>query len=241
MITTILKRSQSLFCNYGPLQYRNMLQKITSLIIGLGLLTSISYGQSQIAGAILNGTVSDPSGAVVAAARITVTESATGLTRTVETSSGGIYSFTSIPPGKYDVQVEKQGFKTAKLTSATLTVGAVATLDVQLEVGALADTVSVTADIPVVETTRSQTSTVVDSASVSELPINGRNFLDFTLLTPGVVRDPSRTGDISFGGQRGTSNSLQVDGSDANNTFFGQATGRSGTGRSPYSFSQDAV
>jgi outer membrane receptor protein involved in Fe transport len=218
-----------------------MLQKIVSFVIGLGLLTSIAYGQSQIAGAILNGAVSDPSGALVSGAKVTVTENATGFTRSVETSSGGIYTFTSIPPGTYDVAVEKQGFKTAKLTSASLAVGSVATLDVQLEVGALADTVSVTADVPVVETTRSQTSTVVNSAAVAELPINGRNFLDFTLLTPGVVRDPSRTGDISFGGQRGTSNSLQVDGSDANNTFFGQATGRAGTGRSPYSFSQDAV
>jgi len=218
-----------------------MLHKIISLVIGLGLLTSVSYGQGQIAGAILNGAVSDPSGSLVAGAKVTVTENATGFTRSVETSSGGIYTFTSIPPGVYDVAVEKQGFKTAKLTSATLTVGSVATLDVQLEVGALADTVSVTADVPVVETTRSQTSTVVNSAAVAELPINGRNFLDFTLLTPGVVRDPSRFGDISFGGQRGTSNSLQVDGSDANNTFFGQATGRAGTGRSPYSFSQDAV
>ena len=71
--------------------------------------------------------------------------------------------------------------------------------------------------------------------------MNGRNFLDFTLLTPGVVRDPTRSGDISFGGQRGTSNSLLVDGADSNNTFYGQSTGRAGTGRSPYSFSEDAV
>jgi hypothetical protein len=65
--------------------------------------------------------------------------------------------------------------------------------------------------------------------------------MDIALTAPGVVRDPSRSGDFSFGGQRGTANSLQVDGSDANNTFFGQSTGRAGTGRSPYSFSQDAI
>src|SRR5256885_1923354 len=79
------------------------------------------------------------------------------------------------------------------------------------------------------------------NGTVSALPINGRNFLDFTLLTPGVSRDLTRYGDISFGGQRGTANSLLVDGSDSNNVFFGQSTGRSGTGRNPYSFSQDAV
>ena len=92
-----------------------------------------------------------------------------------------------------------------------------------------------------VETSRSQTSTVVNQKAIADLPINGRNFLDFAVLTPGVVRDPSRGGDLSFGGQRGTANSLTVDGSDANNVFFGQSTGRAGTGRSPYSFSQDAV
>src|SRR5262249_51666133 len=80
----------------------------------------------------------------------------------------------------------------------------------------------------------------VDATSVAQLPVNGRNFLDFVLLSPGVTRDP-RTGDISFGGQRGTLNSLTVDGADDNNTFFGQAAGRTGSGRAPYQFSQDAV
>ncbi|MEO7653860.1 MAG: TonB-dependent receptor, partial [Bryobacteraceae bacterium] len=115
------------------------------------------------------------------------------------------------------------------------------TLDVQLALGATQEVVSVTADVGAVETTRSQTSTVVNDRAVSDLPINGRNFLDFTLLTPGVSRDLTRFGDISFGGQRGTANSMLVDGADSNNVFFGQSTGRSGTGRNPYSFSQDAV
>jgi outer membrane receptor protein involved in Fe transport len=199
------------------------------------------FGQSQTGGATLNGTVTDPTGAVVTGAKITATQTATGLVRGTESGSAGIYSLTSLPPGSYDVSVEKTGFKMAKFKAAELTVGAEATLDVKLEVGAVAEAVDVTADVPVVETTRSQTSTVIDNAQVGDLPINGRNFLDFTLLTPGVVRDPSRGGDISFGGQRGTANSLQVDGSDANNVFFGQSTGRAGTGRSPYSFSQDAI
>jgi hypothetical protein len=75
---------------------------------------------------------------------------------------------------------------------------------------------------------------------VRELPVNGRNFLDFATLTPGVVRDP-RAGDLSFGGQKGTLNSIQIDGVDNNNMFFGQALGRTGSGRAPYQFSQDAV
>jgi hypothetical protein len=143
--------------------------------------------------------------------------------------------------GVYDITVEAKGFKQAKLAAVTVGVGAVVTLGVNLELGQAQEVVNVDAAVPLVETTRSATSTAVNQKAIADLPINGRNFLDFTLLTPGVVRDPSRTGDISFGGQRGTANSLTVDGSDANNIFFGQSTGRAGTGRSPYSFSQDAV
>jgi hypothetical protein len=141
----------------------------------------------------------------------------------------------------YDLTVEASGFRVVKQAGISLTVGAVATVDVPLAIGSTGETVIVTADAPVLESTSSQTSTTVTSQAVRDLPINGRNFLDFTVLTPGVVRDPTRGGDLSFGGQRGTANSVLVDGSDSNNVFFGQSTGRSGTGRNPYSFSQDSV
>ena len=81
----------------------------------------------------------------------------------------------------------------------------------------------------------------VNERSIQNLPANGRNFIDFVLTTPGVVKDNFRVGDIVFAGQRGTLNSLVVDGGDNNNTFFGQALGRTGSGRAPYQFSQDAV
>ena len=189
----------------------------------------------------MNGTVTDPTGAAVPNAKVTATNAATGLTRATQTSEAGLYSFARLPVGTYDLNVEANGFKAAKGTGIELSVGAVATVDVHLEVGTAQETVSVTAEAELVESTRSQTSSVVNARSVADLPINGRNFLDFTVLTPGVSRDPTRTGDLSFGGQRGTANSLLVDGADSNNVFFGQSTGRAGTGRNPYSFSQDAV
>ncbi|MGI8746049.1 MAG: TonB-dependent receptor [Bryobacteraceae bacterium] len=215
--------------------------------LALALVLFLCFGglsisaQVEIGGATLNGTVTDSTGAAVPNARVTATSTATGLTRTTQTNATGLYSLSGLPVSTYDLTVDSQGFKTAKRTAIDLSVGAVATVDVTLEIGTAQETVSVTAEVPVVETTRSQTSTTVTSQQVRDLPINGRNFLDFTVLTPGVVRDPSRGGDLSFGGQRGTSNSLVVDGSDSNNVFFGQSTGRSGTGRNPYSFSQDAV
>ena len=205
------------------------------------LLACASSAQSDIGGATLNGAIVDPSGANVAGAKVTVSNAATGFTRTTGSNEAGLYNFSRLPVGTYDVSVEVQGFKLSKRIGVQLGIGAVATLNILLEIGAAQEQVSVTSEVPIVETTRSQTSTVVNEKAVADLPVNGRNFLDFTLLTPGVSRDATRGGDLSFGGQRGTANSVLVDGADSNNVFFGQSTGRAGGGRNPYSFSQDAV
>jgi outer membrane receptor protein involved in Fe transport len=212
-----------------------------SLLLAVFLAGMELFAQSEVGTTGVNGTITDPSGAVVSGAKITATNTGTNFTRQTTSTAAGLYSLGNLPVGSYDLKVEMAGFKTAEQKSLNLAVGAVATVNLQLEIGATSETVSVTGEAPVIETSRSSTSTAISSHQVQSLPINGRNFLDFTLLTPGVTRDPTRTGDISFGGQRGTSNSLLIDGSDANNTFYGQSTGRAGTGRSPYSFSEDAV
>jgi outer membrane receptor protein involved in Fe transport len=203
------------------------------------ILAASAWGQSEAGGATITGTVTDPTGAAVAGAKVTLNSDQTGFTRNFETNSSGLFSFVRVPVGRYNLSIDKSGFKMVKRTDIDLSVGAVVTLDAALTVGSTSESITVSGDLPIVETTRSQTSTTVDERAVKEMPINGRNFLDFSLLTPGVVRDP-RGGDLSFGGQRGTSNSLLVDGMDSNNLFFGQSAGRAGT-RNPYSFSQDAV
>src|SRR6202171_4548755 len=208
-----------------------MLQLVLRFTLVLCLFAALGLAQSAIGRPTLNGTVTDATGAAVPNAKVTVSDTATGLTRTTETTDGGLYGFQRLPVGSYTLSVEAGGFKTARRTNVELTVGAVATINIAVEIGAAQETVSVTAEVPVVETTRSQTSTTVTSQEVRDLPINGRNFLDFTVLTPGVVRDPTRSGDLSFGGQRGTSNSLLVDGSDSNNVIFGPTTGSTGAGR----------
>lgn len=202
-------------------------------------MAGIAWGQQ--ASASLRGILTDPTGAVIPAAKIKVTQTLTNAERETETTSEGFYNFPTLPPGPYNLQASANGFRTAERTGVTLNVGAVVELNIQMQVGAISEVVTVTEQAPIVETTRSSTATVVDTRSVSELPINGRNFLDFAVLTPGVVKDPTRGGDLTFGGQRGTMNSLTVDGTDSNNVFFGQSTGRAGSGRNPYSFSQDAV
>ncbi|HZS56053.1 MAG TPA: carboxypeptidase regulatory-like domain-containing protein [Bryobacteraceae bacterium] len=211
---------------------------ILSLVLfSSGLLSA----QSSVATASLNGTITDPSGASIVGAKVAIRDSETGFVRQTVTTDAGLYSLTDLPVGTYELTVEQPGFNTAVRNNIRLAVGAVSTLNIQMEVGTATQKIDVSTEAPLVETSRSETSTAISNRQIQELPINGRNFLDFTLLTPGVVRDPTRTGDLSFGGQRGTSNSLLIDGSDANNTFYGQSTGRTGTGRNPYSFSEDAV
>ncbi len=201
---------------------------------------SASATATQVASATVAGTISDPSGAVIAQAKVTAHNVQTGFTRSIETTSDGLYALPALPPGVYIISAEKSGFTEAKSSEITLTVGQTATLDLKLAVAGATEIVTITGESPIVETTRTQVSSTVDSRAVRDLPVNGRNFIDFVLLTPGVTRDV-RTGDIAFGGQRGTLNSLQIDGADNNNTFFGQALGRTGSGRAPYQFSQDAV
>src|SRR5215471_10983156 len=216
-----------------------MPEKLFFGILAFGLSIGSLLAQSEIGGATLNGAVTDPSNAIVAAAKVTVHNTATGLTRSMETTNAGLFSFNGLPAGSYDLTIEAPGFRSVARKDIPLTVGAVVTMDTKLEVGGITETISVAAEVPVIETERSNFATTVNTRSIVDLPVNGRNFIDFTVLTPGVVKDPTRGGDLAFGGQRGPNNALMVDGADSNNLFYGQAAGR--TGFRPYAFSQDAV
>jgi carboxypeptidase family protein/TonB-dependent receptor-like protein len=200
------------------------------------LVPFAAFGQSST-GAI-SGTVTDANGGAMPGVTLTATNTATHATRVVTSNGVGQYEIPLLPPGVYHVVAELSGFQPVGATM-TINVGTDATFDVKLKPG-VAETVTVTAAAPIIETTKSEISSVVNEKSIQNLPTNGRNFIDFVLTTPGVVRDV-RGGDISFAGQRGTLNSMVVDGANNDNTFFGQTVGRTGSGRAPYQFSQDAV
>src|SRR5262245_50214041 len=215
----------------------NFLTAMIASVLALALASPV-FGQ-QAATATIEGVVTDPQNAVIPGAKVTVKNVDTGLTREITTDDSGIYRIAALPPGVYQISASGKGFAENKYGSVTLTVGQKLNIDLTLSVN-VTDTVTITDAGPILETTRSQVSASVGERSVRSLPVNGRNFLDFATLTPGVVRDP-RGGDLSFGGQKGTLNSVQIDGVDNNNLFFGQALGRTGSGRAPYQFSQDAV
>jgi len=194
--------------------------------------------QSQVGGEIV-GTVTDETGGVLPGVTVTIKNQATGVTRDTQTDSAGRYRAPLLPVGTYEVSAALQGFATTRLKDLTLTIGQTLAVDIAMRAAA-AEEIVVTAEAPVLDKEQSAQASTVGSRAVANLPVNGRNFIDFVLITPGVTRDV-RQGDISFAGQRGTLNSLVVDGADDNNTFFGQALGRTGSGRAPYQFSQDAV
>lgn len=214
--------------------------RIALCVLWLALASCISIQAQQSGSATLEGIITDPQGAVLPNAKLTIKNTANGLIREMQTDETGVYRFAALQPGAYELTVSAPNFSETKRGGIVLTVGQKLNLDVSLAVGGAAATVNVTAEAPIVETTRTNVAGSVGEQQVRSLPVNGRNFLDFATLTAGVVRDP-RLGDLSFGGQRGTFNSLQIDGVDNNNNFFGQALGRTGSGRAPYQFSQDAV
>src|SRR5262252_659596 len=218
-----------------------LLKRVPALLVLIASVSAVAFAQSQANSGNIEGRVLDPNGAAVPDVLVTATNQETGFSKSVGSDSDGAYRIILLPPGKYNVTTRPPaGFKSAPYTNVTVTVGALTPLDIQLVVGN-ADTVTVDVSTAgdLVETTRTSVATTINQTSIDNLLINGRNFQDFATLSPAVVRDP-RGGDLSVGGQRGTYNSLQVDGVDNNNTFFGQAFGRGGV-RPPYQFSEESV
>src|SRR2546429_392568 len=183
-----------------------------------------SSAQRGTSGSI-EGTITDVQRGAVSGAKLSAVNSDIGLKFESASDENGFFHFPVVPPGTYVVTAEKSGFSSYAVR-VSVAVGSTIDLPIQLNVGTQAASVTVTAEVPIVELTRSSVQSSVGELAVSDLPTLGRNFINFTLLTPGVTTDV-RGGDISFAGQRGTLNSLIVDGSDNNNTFFGQTLGRS--------------
>src|SRR5919206_1822585 len=216
-----------------------VLARLAAVCLCLMLVAPAVFAQSQATTGDIEGRVLDPNGAVVPNATVTARNEATGFERTANTDGDGNYRIILLPPGTYAVEATANGFNKVGTNAVQVTVGSRTSLDLNLAAGGVTETVLVSTEPPTVETTRTSVATTINERSIQNLPINGRNFQDFATLSPGVIRDP-RGGDLSVGGQRGTLNSLQVDGVDNNNTFFGQALGRGGV-RPPYQFSEESV
>lgn len=218
------------------------MRKLLSLVAVIIFTSTLVVAQSQSTTGNIEGRVVDQNGAIVPGIAISATNQDTGYGKTAMTDSDGNYIFVLLPPGNYKVEVgAAKGFAAATYQNVKVTVGAKSSVDIMLNAGGTVNVVDVNAEGQGIEATRTSISSTVDERRVANLPTNGRNFLDFATLTPGVVRDPTRSGDLAVGGQKGTLNSIQIDGASSDNTFFGQSTGRIGSGRAASQFSIDTV
>ncbi|HET9790095.1 MAG TPA: carboxypeptidase regulatory-like domain-containing protein [Candidatus Angelobacter sp.] len=199
------------------------------LAVVLLLTGSLAFAQATATMAQLNGSVKDQSGSVIVKATVTLRSVDTNQTYASTSNQTGYYILSNIPPGNYELTVTSTGFgKYAQPVS--LRVAQVATIDINLHVAGASETVEVRTEAPVIEPSRTEVSNVIETQQIQALPISGRLFTDFALLTPGVTTgrislqstftDPSVTR-ISFGGQRDLSNSVTVDGADTINTITG--------------------
>ncbi len=218
------------------------MKKIFIILVIFALSANIIFAQSQSTTGNIEGRTTDQNGAIVPNVSVNATNQDTGFSKTTTSNDEGVYVLPFLSPGKYKVTAKaSQGFQPSEFNNVTVTVGGKAVINVTLSVSGTSVTVDVESSGDTIETTRSSVSSNVNEKRINNLPTNGRNFLDFVTLTPGIVRDPTRQGDLSVGGQKGTLNSLQIDGASNDNTFFGQTSGRTGSGRAPSQFSVDTV
>jgi hypothetical protein len=212
------------------------------LLIGCALLNA----QNVVLTGGIGGRITDQSGAVVPGASVGLRNLATGLQQSTVSNHAGVYQFLALMPGTYSVTSTAKGFHDVEALVRVL-VGNTTSLDLRLHVGAGGEAVRVSGTTPLLRPTESSASTVLDRSLIDELPLNGRRYTDFTVLTPNTSYDGD-TGLISVAGQQGGedsgyangngSNAFTVDGSNATNNYFADIIGRY---RIPYLYGEDAI
>jgi hypothetical protein len=204
-----------------------------ALFLALSLIapTPRAHAQTAVDGAI-GGTVLDASGAVVANAAVTVRNTGTNAEQLVATDASGYFRALHLQPGPYNVTIVAGGFDTYRAVNVTVQVGMLTDLDARLNVGAAAQTVEVSGDAPLINTTSPDFAGVVDQISLHELPQNNYRWSAFALLTPGVVNDSNGYGLLSFRGQSTLLNNVTIDGTDDNQAYFSEERGRTRAGYS---------
>src|SRR5712692_4966130 len=197
-------------------------------LFALTLVVILSIAVSaQLPTSTLNGTVSDPRGAVVAGAQVVVTSNATGVSKETATGSDGGFAVTNLTPGDYTVRVSASGFGSSEFKEIRLEVGRAFTLDVSLKIARAGEVVEVTGAELAVNTTQSEVQGIVGSEAMEALPLNGRNFLELAFLIPGnrpAPRfDPTKTNTLedSSAGAYGRGGNIIVDGADNNDEVVG--------------------
>jgi len=210
----------------------------TALTIMCLAVTGPASGQSRATTADLTGTIVDQQAAVLPGATVTATNSDTNYSRSATTDQTGNFLIPALPPGRYAVRAELQGFSPRSLDDVVLSLGSLVDVRLQLNVAGGQELVLVAGTAPIVDPHKTVVSNVITQEQIERLPINGRSFIGFALLAPGVSTDrtpqqgASGTSGLTFAGQRARSNNITVDGLDNNDASIGAVRA---------TFSQEAV
>ena len=212
------------------------------VLLTFALGVTMAWAQDASTGA-LRGSVLDAQGKAVTNADIVAICVETGVRYHTATDVAGRFVVDLLPPGNYSARAEAEGMSPQVSPLIGVAVGAARQLLFRLSVAGPKETVTVSAAPPLVDTSPTGPSALIDESAIMNLPLEGRRFTDLALLTPGVTQDPrgltsGSNGDLSFGGIRGYNTSYLIDGTDDNNGFFAQARGRY---RAPYQFSNEVV
>src|SRR5215813_6168357 len=211
---------------------RGILFSLVTLFVLLIAGASSTLAQST---ASLSGTVTDSTGAAIPGATVTVKNQATGVESTITTDTAGVYLFPTLSIGTYRLEIKATNFQGVVLTDIQLQVASAQVRDVQMKVGQAAETVEITADAAVVDTTTTSLGQIINNKTVQEIPLNGRHFTDLSLLTTGTVTPPANgflsaplRGQGSFGintaGQREDTTNWLVNGINLNDPVQNQIT-----------------
>ena len=209
---------------------------LTVLIFVLG--TTTGFAQTLDRGE-LTGTVRDETGAALPGATITITHLPSGLTRVAVSGASGRYRALLLPVGPYRIEAELSGFAKLIREGVVVTIGSAPVIDLTLPLASVTEAITVTAETPIVETSRAVASTTLNQEAISTLPINGRDFRDFAKLSPSVQVTPGLRSTLRIGGQQGDYSGFQVDGADMTNGFFAEYAGSVETKN--FAISQEAV
>lgn len=210
--------------------------RVMAVLAIVMVFASMSFAQSTVSGAI-TGTVTDASGAVVPNAKVEITNTGTNATTSTTSNEAGNFRADNLQPGTYDVKVTAANFSDYKATRLIVEVGRVSNVDAKLAVSGQGETVEVRDEAPMVNTERQDFANNIDQTQIQNLPINGRRWSNYALLTPTANPD-GNFGLISFRGISGLLNNSTVDGGDNNSNFYGEERGRT---RLSYSTSQDSI
>jgi len=200
--------------------------RLVSVIVAFVLMAALSLSAQTFRGTIL-GTVTDPSGAVISGAKVTVKNSGTGLERTTETSADGSYTLPELPIGTYSVTITQSSFQTFVASGVVVDVAGERRVDAAMKTGEVATRVEVAGDLlPQVETTSAELGGTLTAETIESLPVNGRDYQKLIYLNPGIAGSPDQISDspgsygtFSMNGSRGRSNNFLLDGTDMNDGY----------------------